>query len=61
MNVKCARCGRKIVPFDILKPRWNVWVKHPGGHITSHPLCEKCQTALCEWVLHNDKEESDES
>ena len=59
LKVECTRCGREIVPFDPLKPRWNVWVKMPGEHITAHPLCEECQAALCEWVLHHEKEEKE--
>ncbi len=64
MEVKCARCGEIITPFDPLKPRWNVWTKHVGGSITMHHLCEQCQEELGEWVLHskeNDKNEMDEA
>ena len=56
-EVKCARCGDIIKPFDPLRPRWNVWVKLAGGEITMHHLCERCQTALCEWVLHSKEED----
>lgn len=49
---KCTRCHAKIVPFDILKPRWRVLLQLPGGEVEPKPLCEKCQAALSEWVLH---------
>ena len=49
---KCTRCHAKIVPFDILKPRWRVLLQFPGGEVEAKPLCEKCQPALSEWMLH---------
>lgn len=56
---KCTRCHAEIVPFDILKPRWRVLVQLPGGEIIPRPLCEKCQMALCEWVLHEEEESNE--